>query len=74
MPIAAATGAAGNTTALVGIPEQVAESLLAYYDVGVTTLLIRGFHPLQDAIEYRRELSPLVWAEVERRALQPVTV
>jgi alkanesulfonate monooxygenase SsuD/methylene tetrahydromethanopterin reductase-like flavin-dependent oxidoreductase (luciferase family) len=38
MPIAAATGAAGNTTALVGTPEQVAESLLDYYDAGATTL------------------------------------
>ena len=44
--VAAATGARGNTTALVGTPEQVAESLLAYYDLGVTTFLIRGFDPL----------------------------
>ena len=35
--VAAATGARGNTTALVGTPEQVAESMLAYYDLGVTT-------------------------------------
>ena len=66
-PIAAATGAAGNTTALVGTPEQVAESLLDYYDLGVTTMLIRGFDPLQDAIEYGRELIPLVRAGVARR-------
>ena len=59
--------AAGNTTALVGTPEQVAESLLDYYDIGVTTLLIRGFDPLDDAIEYGRELIPLVKAEVARR-------
>ena len=66
-PIAAAVGGAGNTTALVGTPEQVAESLLDYYDLGVTTLLIRGFDPLKDAIEYGRELIPLVRAEVARR-------
>ena len=66
-PIAAATGAAGNTTALVGTPEQVAELLLAYYDAGATTLLIRGFDPVQDAIDYGRELIPLVRAEVARR-------
>lgn len=66
-PIAAAVGAYGNTTALVGTPEQVAESLLAYVDLGVTTLLIRGFHPLEDAIAYGRELIPLVRAEVARR-------
>jgi alkanesulfonate monooxygenase len=66
-PVAAATGARGNTTALVGTPEQVAESLLAYYDLGVTTFLIRGFDPLQDAIDYGRELIPIVRREVGRR-------
>lgn len=67
MPIAAATGAGGNTTALVGTPEQVAESLLDYYDLGVTSILIRGFKPLEDVIDYGRELVPLVQAEVARR-------
>src|SRR5438876_793686 len=66
-PIAAAMGGAGNTTALVGTPEQVAESLLDYYDIGCTTLLIRGFDPLNDALEYGRELIPQVRAEVARR-------
>jgi len=66
-PIAAAMGGAGNTTALVGTPEQVAESLLDYYDIGCTTLLIRGFDPLNDALEYGRELIPRVRAEVARR-------
>jgi alkanesulfonate monooxygenase len=66
-PIAAAMGGAGNTTALVGTPEQVAESLLDYYDIGCTTLLIRGFDPLNDALDYGRELIPLVRAEVARR-------
>jgi alkanesulfonate monooxygenase len=66
-PIAAAMGGAGNTTALVGTPEQVAESLLDYYDIGCTTLLIRGFDPLNDALEYGRELIPLVRAEAARR-------
>src|SRR5207245_9184366 len=66
-PIAAAVGGAGNTTALVGTPEQVAESLLDYYDLGVSTLLIRGFEPLADAAEYGRELIPLVRAGAARR-------
>ncbi len=56
--IAKETGARANTTALVGTPEQVAEALLDYYDLGVTTFLIRGFDPLNDAIEYGRELIP----------------
>ena len=65
--VAAATGARGNTTALVGTPAQVAESLLAYYDLGVTTFLIRGFDPLEDAIDYGRELIPTVRSEIARR-------
>lgn len=65
--VAAATGARGNTTALVGTPEQVAESLLAYYDLGVTTFLIRGFDPLQDAIDYGQDLIPLVRRRVGQR-------
>lgn len=69
-PIAAAVGAAGNTTALVGTPETVAQALLDYYDIGVTTLLIRGFDPVQDAIDYGRDLIPLVRAEVARRERQ----
>jgi alkanesulfonate monooxygenase len=66
-PIAAATGARGNTTALVGTPEQVAEALLDYYDAGATTLLIRGFDPLNDVVQWGRELLPLVRAEVAHR-------
>ncbi len=50
--IAKATGAAGNSTALVGSYEQVAESLVDYVGVGVSTLLIRGFDPLADAQDY----------------------
>jgi alkanesulfonate monooxygenase len=69
-PIAAAVGGAGNTTALVGTPAQVAEALLAYHDLGVTTLLIRGFDPLHDAREYGRELIPRLRAEVARRDRQ----
>jgi alkanesulfonate monooxygenase len=66
-PLAAATGAAGNSTALVGTPETVAQALLDYVDIGVTTLLIRGYDPFDDAVDYGRHLLPLVRAEVERR-------
>ena len=60
--IAAITGAAGNSTALVGTPEQVAGALLRYVELGCDTLLIRGFSPYQDAIDYGRELIPLLRA------------
>jgi alkanesulfonate monooxygenase len=58
--IAQLSGGRSNSTALVGTPEQVAEALADYYDIGVTTFLIRGFDPLEDAIDYGRELIPRV--------------
>ena len=57
--IARATGARGNTTALVGTPQQVAEAFLDYHELGVGTFLIRGFDPLEDALEYGSSLLPL---------------
>lgn len=66
-PIAAATGAGGNTTALVGTPEQVAAAILDYHAAGVGHILIRGFEPLDDALAYGRDLIPLVRDEVARR-------
>ncbi|MER5877863.1 LLM class flavin-dependent oxidoreductase [Streptomyces sp. NPDC001910] len=65
--LAAVTGAAGNSTALVGTPETVARALLDYVDIGVTTFLLRGYQPVQDAREFGRTLLPLVRQEVERR-------
>ena len=73
--IAALTGARGNSTALVGTPDQVVESMLAYYDIGVTTFLIRGFNPLRDAIDYGHEIIPRLRAEIaDRDALDRRTV
>jgi alkanesulfonate monooxygenase len=53
-----ATGAQGNSTALVGTPETVAKALLEYYNLGATTLLIRGYDPHPDAVQYGEELIP----------------
>ncbi|MGE0769033.1 MAG: LLM class flavin-dependent oxidoreductase [Hyphomicrobiaceae bacterium] len=60
MKLAEATGARGNSTALVGKPETVAKALVEYYKLGATSLLIRGYEPLEDAEEYGRELIPMV--------------
>ncbi len=65
--IAALTGAQGNSTGLVGTPDQVADAMLDYYDLGITSFLIRGFDPLVDAIQYGRELIPRVRALVAAR-------
>ena len=60
MKLAEATGARGNSTALVGSPETVAKALVEYYKLGATSLLVRGYEPLADAELYGRELIPLV--------------
>lgn len=62
--VAALTGAAGNSTGLVGTPEQVADALLDYAAIGIDHFLIRGFEPLADAIAYGEHLIPLVRAKV----------
>ena len=72
-PTSVATGAAGNSTALVGTPETVAAALLDYVDLGATTLLIRGYDPLNDAVDYGRHLLPLVRQELAHRALTATT-
>jgi alkanesulfonate monooxygenase len=61
------SGASGNTTALVGTPEQVARAIVAYYDLGVRGVLIRGFDPFADAEEFGKELIPRIRALVAER-------
>ena len=65
--IAELTGAQGNSTSLVGTPDQVAEAMLDYYDLGIKTFMIRGFDPIEDAFHYGRDLLPRVRALVARR-------
>jgi alkanesulfonate monooxygenase len=67
VPLAAATGGGGNTTALVGTPEQVAEAIARYYDLGVSGVLIRGFDPFEDTVEYGRELIPWIRQKIADR-------
>ncbi len=66
--IAALTGAKGNSTALVGTPDQVADALLDYYDLGVTHFLLRGFDPVIDTVQYGRELIPVTRKLIAERA------
>jgi alkanesulfonate monooxygenase len=56
--LATATGAQGNSTALVGSPETVAKALLEYCKLGATRLLIRGYDPRPDAVQYGESLIP----------------
>jgi alkanesulfonate monooxygenase len=67
MGLVKVSGASGNTTALVGTPEQVAQAIVSYYDLGVRGVLIRGFDPFTDAEEFGKELIPCIRALVAER-------
>ncbi|MFD3311846.1 LLM class flavin-dependent oxidoreductase [Streptomyces sp. NPDC058694] len=66
-PTAAATGGAGNSNALVGTPETVAQALLDYYDLGVDIFSARGYDLYDDAIDFGRYVIPIVREEVAKR-------
>ncbi len=51
-----------------GTPDQVADALLDYHELGVTTFLIRGFDPLEDAIDYGARLIPSFKAKLDQRS------
>ena len=66
-PTAKAVGGGGNSTALVGSHETVAQAILDYVEIGVDTVLIRGYDPLDDATSYGKHVLPLVRQEVAHR-------
>jgi len=64
--VAAVTGAHGNSTALVGTPQQVADALLKYHALGVTSFLVRCFDPIPDTVSFGREVAPRVRDAIAR--------
>jgi len=64
--VTALTGPGGNSSGHVGTPQQVADALLRYHEIGVDTFLIRGFDPLDDVIDWGRELIPALRAGADR--------
>jgi alkanesulfonate monooxygenase len=66
---AAATNAAGASTALVGSPETVAAAILDYVDRGASLVSVRGYDTLADAVDYGRYVLPLVRQELAHRAV-----
>lgn len=64
---AAATNAAGASTALVGSPETVAAAILDYVDRGASLVSVRGYDTLNDAVDYGRYVLPLVRQELDHR-------
>ena len=67
MATSTAIGTGADTTSLVGTPDTIVQSLLDYYDLGVTTFLNRGYEPLYDAIDYGRWIIATVREEVRKR-------
>jgi alkanesulfonate monooxygenase len=56
-----------HATALVGTARQVADALLAYYDIGVDRFLLNGFYTIEDATLFGKKLIPMIRAGVADR-------
>lgn len=63
------TGGGGNSNALVGTPEIVAEALVEYLKIGVDIISVRGYDTLQDAEDFGKYVIPLVRQEADRLGL-----
>ena len=68
---AAVTGGAGNSNALVGTPETVAQAILDYFELGVDIISMRGYDLLTDAIDIGQQVIPIVREDVAKRDRQP---
>lgn len=62
----------GNSIALVGTPQQVAERVADFVDLGFDKVLLRGFPHLEVIEEVGAKVIPLVHAILEQRAKQLV--
>jgi alkanesulfonate monooxygenase len=61
-------GLGGNSSGHVGTPQQVADELVRYWDLGVRKFLIRGFDPLGDVRKWGTGLIPELRARIEARS------
>lgn len=69
-PTVTATNARGASTALVGSPQTVADSILDYVDLGAELISIRGYDNLNDAIDYGRYVLPKVRKALREREVR----
>ncbi len=60
-------GGQSNSGALVGDPDRIVDTLIDYYDAGVSAFILRGFHPTEDAIRIGRDIIPRLRARVAAR-------
>jgi alkanesulfonate monooxygenase len=66
-PTVTATNARGASTALVGSPQTIADSILDYIELGADLISIRGYDNLNDAIDYGRYVLPRVRERLPER-------
>ncbi|CAJ2500660.1 Uu.00g035130.m01.CDS01 [Anthostomella pinea] len=59
-PTVTATNARGASTALVGSPQTIADSILDYVDLGCELISIRGYDTFNDVVDYGRYILPKV--------------
>ncbi len=64
---AAVTGGGGNSNALAGTPDTVAQAICDYVDLGVDIISMPGYDLLTDAVDVGREVIPIVRDEVAKR-------
>ena len=64
-------GPQGNSSGHVGTGQQVANSLLEYWDLGVQNFLIRGFDQLADVQDWGEHLLPVLRAGIVDRQGAP---
>jgi alkanesulfonate monooxygenase len=57
-PTVTSTNARGASTALVGSPQTIVDSILDYVKLGAELISIRGYDNLNDAIDYGRFILP----------------
>ncbi|KAJ5893856.1 alkanesulfonate monooxygenase [Penicillium taxi] len=65
-PTVTATNARGASTALVGSPETIKDSIIDYVKLGAELISIRGYDNLNDAIDYGRYIIPAVREEIKK--------
>ena len=70
-PTVTATNARGASTALVGSPQTIVDSILDYVDLGCDLISIRGYDNLNDAIDYGRHVLPGVREALKQRQQTP---
>ncbi|KAJ5368032.1 uncharacterized protein N7496_007792 [Penicillium cataractarum] len=72
-PTVTATNARGASTALVGSPKTINDSILDYVDLGAELISIRGYDNLNDAIDYGRYVLPDVRKVLKERETKDTT-